>query len=81
MNDTETIFLSLLCFGGGYAIAFSAKNVGRIYRQWGLLLSYLFFPAIFFMMLYLALAIENEGNPLYSTLIGLGFLIRMVKKG
>ena len=79
MNETEQIFTHIFAFGLGYAIAFSVKNVGRIYKEWGLLISGLLFPSIAIGLIFAAAMIADKKSLILSSVFGAGFLIRMLK--
>ncbi len=81
MNETEYIFTVIVAFLTGYGIAYSAKNVGRLYRKWGLLICYFVFPAVGVALIFLAAMIADMQDVLLSVAFGIGFIFRMFKRG
>ena len=79
MNDTEQIFATIFAFGVGYAIAYSVKNVRRIYKNWGLLICYFVFPTVSITLLLAAAMIADKQDMVMSSAFGAGFIIRMLK--
>lgn len=80
MNETERIFFTLFAFGVGYAIAYSVKNVRRIYKSWGLFICYFVFPTVTVALLFAAAAIADNGDWIVSSAFGGGFLFKMLKR-
>ncbi|HAW51757.1 MAG TPA: hypothetical protein DCX54_05420 [Flavobacteriales bacterium] len=79
MNETEHVFFTIFAFAVGYAIAYSVKNVRRLYKEWGLFICFFVFPTIAITLLFAAAAIADEGDWLVSSAFGGGFLIKMLK--
>ena len=80
MNETEWIFWGVFSLAIGYGIARFFKNIGRLYRKWGLLISYFAFPTILVMLLYSGAIIADFNNIVLSMVFAGGFLIGMVKR-
>jgi ABC-type spermidine/putrescine transport system permease subunit I len=79
MNDTEQIFATIFAFGVGYAIAYSVKNVRRIYKNWGLFICIFIFPTVSIILLMSAAMIADRQDIVMSSAFGAGFIIRMLK--
>nr|MDA3969737.1 hypothetical protein [Desulfobulbaceae bacterium] len=75
----EHVFFAIFAFSVGYAIAYSVKNVRRLYKEWGLFICYFVFPPIAITLLFAAAAIADEGDLIASFAFGGGFLIKMLK--
>ncbi|HIJ25785.1 MAG: hypothetical protein HOA22_11050 [Gammaproteobacteria bacterium] len=80
MNESDFIFFSIFSFGVGHAIAYSVKNVSRLYKEWGLLVCYFVFPPIFVVLVYSAAMIADAKDPILSTAFAVGFIYRMWRK-
>ncbi|MBL7005106.1 MAG: hypothetical protein ISR69_13900 [Gammaproteobacteria bacterium] len=80
MDNSNTIFMMIMAFVDGYAIAYATKNIGRIWNRWGGLISFIFFPALGTGLIFTAAIISDLNNNTISLIFALGFIIRMLKK-
>lgn len=80
MNQTETLFATMLAFATGYFIAYTAKNFGRLWEKLGALLFIIFIPPVIMGALVMAEGIAYSGSLILSLAFGTGFLIRLVKR-
>ena len=80
MNETEKIFLAIMAFGIGYAIAYFFKNMGKIWKKYGALIGILLFPAIIISLVMAAAQIGDMRDVFVSTIFAAGFVVRMVKR-
>ena len=80
MNETQTIFVDILGFAVGWALAYFSKNMGKLWNRWGLIISYFAFPLIIVMLVMLAASISDLNNAVISLIFATGFIVRMLKK-
>jgi ABC-type dipeptide/oligopeptide/nickel transport system permease subunit len=80
MNETQTIFVGILSFAVGWALAYFFKNMGKLLSRWGLIISYFAFPLIFVMLVMLAASISDLNNTIISLIFAAGFIVRMLKR-
>ena len=79
MNETEYVFMAIIAFGVGYATAYFYKNIGRLWRSWGLFVCYFLFPPIVIGLLVSAAVVADTKDAVISSMFAGGFVIRMVK--
>lgn len=80
MNETQQIFMSIFAFAVGYAIAFSAKNIGVYWERWGALVCIFVYPMVFVVLGLLAAMIADMNNNLLSIVFLAGFITRILMK-
>jgi len=79
MNETEWIIIAIFAFAVGYGLAHFAKNIRRIFSDWGLF-SFFLIPIVVVFLFMGAAFIADLHSVWISLAFAAGFIIRMIRQ-